>query len=125
MKILLLILVAWLPLAGCDTIPGVQWPDVVHCGSRAADDLFPEVSTILLDDVGETMSPMAKRSLEDLALDHGADVVACLVDRLVQRWSAPGAVVTPRRSEAVARALAWQHETGTVVHHPEPAIPTR
>ncbi len=42
------LLVAFAP--GCDAIPGVDWPDVVHCGSRAADDLFPTVSGVLLDD---------------------------------------------------------------------------
>ncbi len=107
------LLVAFAP--GCDAIPGVDWPTALHCGSRAADDLFPTVSGILLDGSGDSMSERGKRGLEDLALEHGADIVACLVDRLIQRWTAPGATTSPERSEAVTRAQAWQVDVGTEV----------
>lgn len=103
--------------AGCDTLggPGVTWPDAVHCGSRAAGDLLPEVSTIILDDSGDTMSERAKSGLEGLALEHGAGVVACLVDKLVQRWTSPASTPSPARVAAVARAQGWQEEVGTEV----------
>lgn len=107
------LVVAFTP--ACDTIPGVDWPSIVHCGSRAADDLFPDVSALLLGGSGDTMSPSAKRGLDDMAIEHGAGVVACLVDRLVQRWIAPGATTSPERSAAVIRAQAWQQEVGTEV----------
>lgn len=110
----------FLILSACGSLPGVEWPDVVQCGSREADDLLPEVSTILLDDVGTTLGPVGKHRLEQLAIDHGAGVVACLVDRLVQRWTAPGATTSPERSDAVQRAQAWQTETGTQI---EPVTP--
>ncbi len=107
---------AFVFLTGCGTLAdAVNWPAVVQCGSRAADDLFPTVSRVLLDDSGPEMSQRAQSSLEDMAREHGPSVVACLVDRIVSGWAHPMAAQTPERIDNIKRARGWQRMTGTVV----------
>lgn len=103
------------PLAACDTIPAAVWPSVAHCGSEAAGDLLPEVSAILLDDSGDSMSDGARGDLERLAVREGAEVVACLVGEIVDRWASKTATSTPERTSAIARVRGWQADVGTRV----------
>lgn len=112
----LLLTALLLTTQGCGTLAdAVTWPEIVQCGSTAADDLFPTVSTILLDDSGPTMSERAKSSLEDMARKHGPDIVACLVDGIVSDWTNPMAAQTPERMDNIKRARGWQAMTGTEV----------
>lgn len=109
------------PLLGaCSTLADVVWPQAVTCGSEVADDLFPAVSVILLQDRGsETMSAGAASKLEDMAREHTPKVVACLVEGILKNWVHPGAAQTPDRVAAVKRARGWQADVGTVVEAPE------
>lgn len=113
--LLILLTALLLSTTACDTLPRVTWPEVVQCGSTAADDLFPAVNTILLDDSGPEMSLRAKSGLEDMARKHGPEVVSCLVDRIVSRWTNPMATQTPERTDSIKRARGWQKETGVEV----------
>lgn len=88
--------------------PGIDWPDVVNCGSGVQNEVG-EVSRILL--AGEDVAPQ----LEDMAIDYGAKTVVCLVDLLVQDWSRPGAAAHPGRAAAAARGREFLQDTGTLV----------
>lgn len=99
----------------------VDWPVVVQC-SPDVGDLVGIVTQILFTNGGEsadTISASALSALEDLGREHGFDTIACLVDALASRWSAPGAAQTPERSLALARARdLLETEHITVEHIP-------
>ena len=97
-----------LAFVGCSVNgPGVQvnWPKVLQCGPNVSD-LVGVVSRVLLADGGSdhaTISVRAKSELEALARDYGPGTVACIVDRLVRDWRAPGATMEPNRVAAASR----------------------
>jgi hypothetical protein len=62
------------------------------------------------------MSTRGKRELEDLARTHGANTVACVVQRVVSDWNAPGAAQEPLRLAAAARGQDFLHQVGS---HPQ------
>jgi hypothetical protein len=89
---------------------GVDWPEVAHCGP-SVPDLVSDVSHVLL--AGGDPAPQ----LRDLAVEHGADVVVCLVDLLRRDWTAPGSAPEPHRLAAARRAQDWLTSVGTRVEH--------
>ena len=85
--------------------PSPDWPKYVECGPDVSD-LIATVTRVLFENGGsssETLGDRARAELEDLGRAHGFETVTCLVDRLVQDWSAPGAAQTPERMRATKR----------------------
>lgn len=68
-------------LPGC-AAGQVVWPHIVTCATTAAGPLVNDVSQILLGG-GDVAS-----QLEALAETQGVDVVACVVNQLVNAWTA-------------------------------------
>lgn len=103
-------------LPACGKLPPVKWPELVNCGSDAGRDLVDDATQILYDEGLDkhTIGDKAKDLLTDLARDHGADVVACVVQRLVDTWTAPGAAAEPRRAAAADRGKDFLADVGTV-----------
>lgn len=93
---------------------GVDWPKVANCGP-GVDDVVSSVSRVLLDgsENDAEISDRAVHELEQLAAEHGADTVACLVDLLVSDWLRPGASPNPDRMAAAMRGQDFLRDVGT------------
>lgn len=101
------------PLAsGCGTLAGkkVDWPAVVSDCAPNVPDAIGKVSGILLNDGSGW-----KDQLKDVAISEGPKTVACLVQRLVNDWSSPGAAQDPGVTAAADRGRAFLAEVGTTV----------
>ncbi len=111
---LILILFA---LTGCQTpLPKspVDWPKLAQC-APPVDDLIATVSRVLLQSID------VQEELTELAREHGAEVVVCLVDQLRLDWTAPGAASSPKRTAATTSAQDFLKAVGTEVQRAEPA----
>jgi hypothetical protein len=93
----------------------IDWPRVVQCGPDISD-IIGAVTRILLSDNHEsdaaTLSGRAKDELSGLARTHGPDTVLCVIERLVNDWTAPGAASDPTRALGAARGQAFLDEVG-------------
>lgn len=102
--------------ARCRPSGPFHWPEVARCLPDVSD-LVGTVTQILLRDArSSSASGETKRLLEQLAREHGADTVLCLVDRLMRDWTSPNASSSPERVAAAGRAEAWLAEVGTQIH---------
>jgi hypothetical protein len=97
------------------------WPQILDCGPDIAD-IATTISTILLSseqpgqEATETViGPTANSKLEQLAIENGKDVVACLVDLFQREWTRPGASATPERAAAAQRAASFLSLKGVTV----------
>ena len=90
---------------------GLDWPKIAKCGP-GVDDIVGTVERILLSDGTGSISDRAKSELEQLAQQHGANTVACLVDLVVSGWTAPGAAPLPERVEGARRGRAFLATVG-------------
>lgn len=103
MKATLLLTLALLTTTtlGCaSSTPHVNWPGVVQCGTGVASDLFSSVVGLLTDSSqspGATIGDRAVSQIEQLAIAHGPDIVACLVHQAVASFDA--VAVAPRARE--------------------------
>lgn len=104
-----------LVLLSCGPHGPINWPGLVEC-APGISDLVGVVSRILLGagpaDQTE-LGTRGKRELEDLARTHGASTVACVIERVVSDWTAPGAAQEPLRLAAAARGRAFLSDVGT------------
>jgi hypothetical protein len=113
-----LLLALALLLTACGPHGPINWPGLFQC-APGISDLVGVVSRILIADgpADQTdMSTRGKRELEDLARTHGPSTVACVVERVVRDWNAPGAAQEPLRLAAAARGQAFLDQVGT---HPQ------
>lgn len=93
-------------LAGCP-MPNPDWPRYLEC-APGINDIIATVSRVLLDG-GGTATELKQRGrdeLQDLAVTHGADVVACTISKLIADWRRPGATAT---RETLAAAIRGEH----------------
>jgi hypothetical protein len=106
------------PATGCDptTWKDVVWPQTVTCGTQQAGPVIDTVSTILLQDVDPA------DSLEELAREHGPELVACLVEQVVRGFMAQDAdrmaakyKPDPARVAAAERGRAFLASKGVEV----------
>lgn len=75
-------------LASCATTKSaapVTWPAIVQCSAPADGQLLDRVVAILLggDDNAQVISESAIGQLEQLAVDHAASAVVCMVDMAI------------------------------------------
>ena len=91
-----------------------KWPELAKCAPDAGT-LVGTVSQIFFTDFLKdgSFSQEGKDKLQNLAMQHGGDVVMCVVNRLAKDWSSPGASVTPERTAAYKRASDFLREAGT------------
>lgn len=92
-------------------VGGVDWPKVAKCGPNV-DDVVGAVERVLLSDGTGSLSDRAKHELEQLAQQHGANTVACLVDLIVQQWTSPGAAQLPDRIAGASRGRGFLSAAG-------------
>ena len=95
--------------------PHVNWPSVVQCGEPIAGDLFGTVTGILATppDAGDASSigDRAVQSLEQLAVAHGPEVIACLVNQAIASFdhvAAPSAAASTTERANASRVAAEQ-----------------
>lgn len=129
-------------LAGCTsscggTTPHVSWPSVVACADVVRDDLIGTVQAALVDHtpddaVTTRITDRAVSELERLAAEHGAQVVACLVDQAVHSFDraavlaqAQAQAPVPAEPPARARGLFSQPppDAGVVAAEPVRTLP--
>jgi hypothetical protein len=86
---------------------GDGWPDVVECAlDGVVPDIIDTVSRIFrAGTVNESaLSDAGRDELEALGKKHGYKSVACVVSKLINDWTSPGATQTPERMGSVQRA---------------------
>jgi hypothetical protein len=102
--------------------PHVNWPGVVQCGAPIASELLGTVTGIIAkpapDGDASSIGGDAVQALEQLAIAHGPEVIACLVNQAIASFdhiaSAPRATARavpgeqPANASAVASATAEQ-----------------
>jgi len=96
---------------------GITWPKVAHCVPTASD-LMGTVQRVLLgdgDNTQTTISDRAKSELTDLAVNHGSQAIACLIDQVIQDWTRPGAAASDERVAATARGRSFLNQVGTQI----------
>jgi hypothetical protein len=78
-------------VAACDFARNVVWPAAVLCGVQEATELFKEVASIVeADGFASKLSDGNEARLEDLAAQHGARVVACILHALIDKYTPRG-----------------------------------
>lgn len=100
----------------------IDWPQTaLDCGP-VIDDVVSTVSTILQsaevpgDEATQTaIGPTASAKLDQLAREHGASVISCLVDLLKSEWTRPGVSSSPERLASAARAQSFLDARGVHV----------
>lgn len=119
LRICLLAILVGSSACGLFDSPAVDrtWPQVLECGAEVADDLLTKISTELLHGTPDQLhiGDRARLILENLKEQHGASVVACLVDLLRREWRRPGLSSSPERAAAAARADDFLQKVGTEV----------
>lgn len=112
---LIFVVVMAFGIGGCGTLAQVDWPRLVQCGPGVSD-IVAIVSRILLaDGSASTISDRGKAELQGLANEYGASTVACMIDRLRQDWTAPGAAQDSTRIAAAQRGSRFLADVGTQV----------
>lgn len=115
-----LVLVAAM-LASC-TVPPVHWPRVVHC-LPVVTDLAEEVEKILYAD-GSHEAKLAnchRLELRELAALRGAGPVVCVIEQLVEGWTAQGEDPAQAAARAAAaRGRSFLHDVGTQAQFDRP-----
>ena len=100
----------------CDPIRNVVWPTAVSCGTQSADPVIDTVSTVLLQEVDPA------DELEELAREHGPELIACVVEQVVRSFMsqdasrmAAGYRPDPTRAAASERGRAFLAAKGVEV----------
>lgn len=91
---------------GCDTLETLgkdAVPVIGKCVGPVAMDLFPRVSAILAKGDTKAIGSDAAAALDDLAMTHGANIIACLVREFINQATRPGASADPAKRDAAAR----------------------
>lgn len=98
---------------GCNGAVGrVVWPVLIECSAQTGR-LVDDVRYILLrDGSADQLSPESVKQIEKLAADYGAEVIACIVEQLVDQW-AELASSTPAQLRAARRGQDFLNERGS------------
>jgi len=106
--LLLVFLISFTALSApaCKPDGGVDWPQVAKCAPDVSD-VIGIVQRVLFG------SGDVKAELTELAKEHGYEAVACAVETLKNKYTAPGSAVTPERTHAAERAQAFLDDIGT------------
>lgn len=115
-------LVLALACASCATWSKAIWPSVVQCGGPVAGDLVEQIGGILAKGGSATViGEGASDAIEKLAAENGAQLVTCIIDQLIARWTAPpGAAVDPVVAAKRARAQSFLRARGVRVEQVQP-----
>lgn len=91
------------------------WPAFIECAMTSEHDLVADIQRILeRDGEASELSAESKAQIEALAAHWGVDVVACVLEQLIDQWLAPGRTAIPRsESQAARRAQLFlsQHDS--------------
>jgi predicted small lipoprotein YifL len=111
---MLMLLALALSVQACGQQRPFSWPDALKC-APGIPDIIGVVSRVLLSDGSDNdldISERGKAELTRLAVEHGADTVACVVDKLVDDWTSPGRSLHPTTLAAAARGQDFLNEIG-------------
>jgi hypothetical protein len=117
MRKLLLTVLCAACLSSCANLPPINWPKLIHC-TPGVSDLINVVTLILVaDDQDDSrLTACGARELAELALRRGPEAVVCIVERLVEDWTAPTGPPEPKRLAAAARGRHFLKDVGTEAH---------
>lgn len=93
-----------------------EWPKYAKCGVGPVSNLVATVARILLAGSGSVVDGLARKELNELAANNGADVVSCLVETLVRDWTTPpslGGTTNAYRVDAALRGRNFLNSVGT------------
>lgn len=101
------------------TLQNVVWPATVTCGQPVANDLVKQVEAILMQGSGTNIGTDAVAALEALAQKNGPQLVACIVEQLVNGWMKPtGTEMPSAQANAAARGQDFLNKKGVTVQTP-------
>ncbi len=98
-------------LPGCAEVQRA-WPAFIECAMSGQVDLVQDVKRALLrDGDADELGAQSKSALDSLAKMWGADVIACIIEQLIDTWLAPGRSAIPHaESQAARRAQLFLSE---------------
>lgn len=102
--------------SNCGTLPSVVWPTTVTCAGPVANELVAQIEAILMQGTGVNIGEEAIAALEKIAAEHGAQLVSCIVEQLINGWMKPTGEQAPTvKSDAAARAQDFLNRKGVTV----------
>lgn len=102
--------------SNCGTLGSVVWPTTVTCAGPVANDLVEQIKAILMKGGGANIGDEAIAALEKLAQAHGAELVSCIVEQLIDAWMKPTGEQAPAaNSNAAARGQDFLNRKGVTV----------
>jgi hypothetical protein len=116
MRLLALALAFTLVSHGCASFKNVIWPSTVKCAAPITGALVTEIEAILTNGTGQNISDEAIAALEKLAAEHGAELVACIVEQFISKWMQPTGTQAPLpATDAASRAQDFLNRKGVTV----------
>jgi hypothetical protein len=107
---------------GCKQLQAV-WPAVIECTASAGAPVADVERIVMQDGQATALSIASRDQLESLAVTWGADVIACILEQLIDQWLAPGQTVIPRANAMAARRAQLflsQHDSHPSMKDPSP-----
>jgi hypothetical protein len=110
----------------------VDYPEVAKCGEPIAGDLIGIVTRVLFANgatdadppavaeakrMSSSLGDAALNELDRLAVEHGPELIACLVDDVVQGWKSTASSATPDRLRSIERGQSFLEKKGARVEH--------
>lgn len=93
-------------LTGCTPLRDVIWPTAVKCLSAPAEALVDGVKDIVArDGFDNVFSGDSLSMLEDLARSYGPEAVVCVLQALLDKYTAPTGMAAPPENLARARRI--------------------
>lgn len=88
----------------CAAFQKVIWPATVTCAGAQVGDLVSQVEAILLHGGNAAeLTPDEVSQLEALAASNGADLIACIIEQLINAWMKPTGSIPPTPNSDAAR----------------------
>jgi len=112
-----LLFLALLALSDCAAWQKVVWPSLVTCAGPVSSQLVQDIEAIIAQGgSAQELSAAAIDALEKLAAEHGATVVACIIEQLIDKWLAPSGIAASADAQAkAARAQNFLNDRGVTV----------
>lgn len=102
--------------SNCGTLANVVWPTTVTCAGPVASELVSQIEAILMQGGGTNIGDEAIAALEKLAQEHGAQLVSCVVEQLIDAWMRPTGEAAPsKNADAAARGQDFLNRKGVTV----------
>lgn len=115
-KRLSLLLLTALLCPNCTTKP-INWPALVTCAGPVSAGFVADVEAIIsAGGDAQELTAEAVAALEQLAVKHGPELVACVLEQLIDSWLPSNGPAASQEAQAkAARAQGFLNDHGVTV----------